>query len=131
MPRTKNQKKKLHVKKGDMVMLTKDITAARVDPDDNNDRKRGYVGKVLKVFPEKERVIVEGVNLRLRHTRPNQTDPQGGRILQEAPIHASNVQPVDSSGNATRIGRKRIEDPDTGRGRWIRYAKTTGEELDS
>ena len=126
MPRTKNTRKKLHVKKGDMVMLTKTITATVV----TNDRERGYVGRILKIYPDSERVIVEGVNLRVRHTRPTQLYPQGGRIEREVPIHASNVQPIDGRGDPTRIGRKRIEDPDTGRGRWIRYAKTTGEELD-
>ena len=123
MPRTKNKQKKLHVKKGDMVMLTKTITGIR-------DREKGYVGKVLRVFPEKERVIVEGVNIRIRHTKPNQLYPSGGRIEREMPIHVSNVMPVDSDGNPTRVGRKRIEDPETGRGRWMRYAVTTGEELD-
>lgn len=127
MPRTKNKQKKLHVKKGDMVMLTKAITATQSL---ESDRAKGYVGKVLRVFPEKERVIVEGVNLRIRHTKPNQTYPQGGRIPREMPIHISNVMPVDGSGNRTRVGRKRIEDPETGLGHWIRYAKTTGEELD-
>ena len=126
MPRKKNKQKKLHVKKGDSVMLTKTITATEV----TNDRERGYVGKVLKIYPESERVIVEGVNLRVRHTRPTQLYPQGGRIEREMPIHVSNVQPLDSNSEPTRIGRKWIEDPDTGRGRWIRYAKSTGEELD-
>ena len=126
MPRTKNKRKKLHVKKGDSVMLTKTITAA----EDRNDRDQGYVGKVLKIFPDKERIIVEGVNMRVRHTRPNQLYPQGGRVQREMPIHISNVQPIDSNGDPTRVGRKWIEDHDTGRGRWIRYAKTTGEELD-
>ncbi|MDX1546998.1 MAG: 50S ribosomal protein L24, partial [Rhodothermales bacterium] len=88
-------------------------------------------GRVLRVFPKTERVIVEGVNIRVRHTRPNQMYPNGGRIEREMPIHVSNVMPLDTDGNPTRVGRKRIEDPETGRGRWIRYAKTTGEELDS
>ena len=56
--------------------------------------------------------------------------PQGGRIEREMPIHASNVMPLDSKGTPTRIGRKRIADTETGRGRWVRFAKTTGEELD-
>jgi len=124
MPRAKRQSRKLHIKKGDMVMLNKTITGTR------EDRERGYVGKVLKVFPAKKRVIVEGVNLRIRHTRPNQLHPEGGRVERELPIHISNVQPVDGNGDATRIGRKRIDELDTGEGRWIRYAKTTGEELD-
>lgn len=124
MPRTKNKQKKLHVKKGDRVVLTKAITG--VYP-----REKGYQSRVLMVLPEKERVIVEGVNVRIRHTKPNQTYQNGGRIEREMSIHVSNVMPVDSDGNPTRIGRKRIEDPETGKGRWVRYAKTTGEELDS
>ncbi len=118
MPRTNNKQKKLHIRKGDMVRVLS-----------GNDR--GKEGKVLRVFPAKERVIIEGVNVRIRHTRPNQMYPQGGRIEKEMPIHASNCMPLDSSGDATRVGRKRIEDMETGRGRWIRYAKTTGQELDN
>lgn len=117
MPRTKNKKKKLHVKKGDMVRVLSGVD-------------RGKEGKVLKVYPETERLIIEGVNIRIKHTKPSQATPQGGRLEREMTIHASNVQPLDSNGDPTRIGRKRIEDPDSGRGRWIRYAKTTGEELD-
>ena len=108
-------------------MLTKAITATESL---NSDRLKGYVGKVLRVFPEKERVIVEGVNLRIRHTKPNQVYPNGGRIPREMPIHISNVMPVDSDGSRTRVGRKRIEDPETGQGRWVRYAKTNNDELD-
>ena len=118
--------KKRHVKVGDTVMLNKTITATNA----RNDRERGYTGRVLKIFPKRDRIIVEGVNLRLRHTKPNQTHPQGGRIEREMPIHISNVQPVDDSGDPTRVGRKWIKDMDSGRGRWIRYAKTTGDELD-
>lgn len=125
MPQTTTNKlQKLHVKKGDTVMLTKSITGLR-------DREKGYVGRVLRVLPKTARVIVEGVNVRMRHTKPNQLYPQGGRIEQERPIHVSNVMPVDSAGNPTRVGRKLIKDPETGKGHWIRYAKTTGEELDS
>ncbi len=118
--------KKVHVKKGDLVMLTKAITAT----DGRNDRSRGYVGKVLKVIPTKDRVIVEGVNLRVRHTRPNQMYPQGGRVEREQPIHVSNVQPLDNNSEPTRVGRKWIEDLDTGRGRWVRFAVTTKAEID-
>ncbi len=118
MPRTKNKQKKLHIKKGDRVRVIAG-------------NSKGSEGKVLRIFRERERVIVEGVNVRVRHTRPSQTNPQGGRIEREMPIHASNVMPLDSSGNPTRVGRKRIQNPDSGRGHWVRYAKTTGEELDS
>ncbi len=117
MPRTNNKQQKLHVRKGDMVRV--------IAGNDN-----GKEGKVLRVFSEQGRVIVEGVNMRIRHTRPNQTYPQGGRIQQEMAIHVSNVMPLDGNGDATRVGRKRIEDLDTGKGRWVRYAKTTGEEIE-
>ena len=123
MPRTSNQQNKLHVKKGDQVMLTKAITGA-------NPREKGYVARVLRVYPDKQRVLVEGVNIRIRHTKPSPANPQGGRIEQERPIHVSNVLPLDGNGDGTRVGRKRVEDPQTGKGRWVRYAKTTGEELD-
>ena len=51
----------------------------------------GKTGKVLKVFPKDSKIIIEGINLRKRHTKPNQKNPQGGIIEKEAPIHASNV----------------------------------------
>jgi len=104
-------------------MLTKAITGA-------NPREKGYVARVLRVYPDKQRVLVEGVNIRIRHTKPSPANPQGGRIEQERPIHVSNVLPLDGNGDGTRVGRKRVEDPQTGKGRWVRYAKTTGEELD-
>jgi len=121
------RQKKLHVKKGDMVMLNKTITSAKSA---GEDREKGYVGKVLKVFPEEERVIVEGVNMRIHHEQPSPQNREGGREKREAPIHVSNVNPVDSNGDRTRIGRKKVEDPETGQSQWVRYAKTTGEELD-
>ena len=119
----KSVKKKLHVKKGDTVALTKSITGMQP-------RDKGFAGRVLRVYPKTDRVVVEGVNVRIRHTKPNQANPQGGRIEREFPIHISNVLPVDGNGTPTRVGRKRIEDPETGKGRWVRVAKTTGEELD-
>ena len=128
MPRRKNKQRKLHVKKGDNVILTKTITSAK---ELNSDREKGYEGKVLFVFPDRDRVIVEGVNLRIKHTKPNQQYPNGGRIPREMPIHVSNVMPVDANGDGTRVGRKYIEDASTSKGRWVRYAKTTGDELDN
>ena len=127
MPRTTNKQKKLHVKKGDTVALTKAITSAK---DLNMDRPKGYTGRVLRVYPSREKVVVEGVNVRLRHTKPNKLYPQGGRIEREMPIHVSNVMPVDGNGAPTRVGRKYVEDPGTGKGRWVRVARTTGAEID-
>lgn len=85
------KKPKMHVKKGDTVMLLKTITSAQGL---GADREKGYQGKVLRVFPETNRVIVEGVNIRKKHTRPNKNQPQGAIIEREMPIHASNVKKV-------------------------------------
>jgi large subunit ribosomal protein L24 len=73
------KKVKLHVRKNDDVVVIS-----------GNDR--GKSGKVLKVLPQKGRVIVEGVNIRKRHMRPTQSNPQGAIIEREFPIHASNVK---------------------------------------
>lgn len=65
---------------------------------------RDMVGAVLEIYPDKDRVRVEGVNMRKRHTRPNQADPDGGIISFEAPIHISNVMLMDStSDQASRV----------------------------
>lgn len=71
----------MHVKKGDTVVV---LTGAT----------RGKTGRVLKVLPERNKVIVEGLNFVTRHTRPTQTNPQGGRLEKEAPMHASNVKVI-------------------------------------
>ena len=91
---------------------------------------KGSTGKVLKVFPKQNRVIVEGVNLRKRHTKPNQANPQGGIIEMEAPIEASNVMLIDPKTNEpTRIGSKIIIDDKTGKKKIVRVSKTSGEML--
>jgi len=91
---------------------------------------RGKTGKVLKVFPKKNRVIVEGVNLIKRHTKPNQQYPQGGIIEKEASINASNVMLLDPKTNEpTRVGFKLIIDEKTGKQKSVRIAKSSGEML--
>jgi large subunit ribosomal protein L24 len=91
---------------------------------------KGSTGKVLKVFPKQNRVIVEGVNIRKRHTKPNQANPQGGIIEMEAPIEASNVMLIDPKTNeSTRIGSKIIIDDKTGKKKIVRVSKKTGEML--
>lgn len=83
-----------HIKKGDLV---------EVIAGDN----KGVTGKVMRVLPDKDRVLVEGVNLVQKHVRPSQRNPQGGRIHVERPIHISNVLPVN---------------PKTSRGSRVRFA---------
>ena len=116
MPRKFNKKKKFHIKKGDTVQV--------IAGED-----KGNTGKVLDIMTKSDRVLVEGVNMRVKHHKPSQQYPQGGRLKQEMPIHISNVMPIDPvSGNPTRIGRKKIEE--TGKTRWVRYSKESGEVLD-
>lgn len=91
---------------------------------------KGKTGKVLKVFPKLERVIIEGVNLRKRHTKPNQKNPQGGILEKEAPINVSNVMVLDPKKNEpTRVGTQIIIDDKTGKKKRIRVSKTSGEML--
>lgn len=91
---------------------------------------KGKTGKVLKVFVDKNRVIVEGVNIRKRHTKPTQKNPQGGITEKEAPINVSNVMILDpKSGKGTRIGAKLIIDEKTGKKKSVRVSKSSGEML--
>lgn len=91
---------------------------------------KGKTGKVLKVFPSENRVIVEGINLRKRHTKANQKNPQGGITEKEAPINVSNVMILDPKTNTkTRIGAKLIIDEKTGKKRSARVSKVSGEML--
>ena len=86
--------KKLHIKKGDTVYV-------------NAGDDRGKTGKVLEVLTDKDRAIVEGINMVSKHTKPNAKSPQGGIIKQEAGVHISNLQVVDPvKGGPSRIGRR-------------------------
>ena len=103
---------KLHIKKNDTVMV--------IDGED-----KGKTGKVLKVLVDKNRAIVEGVNIMTKSAKPSAKNPQGGIIKVEAPIHISNLNLIDpKSGKATRIGMKFNED-----GKKVRIAKKSGEEI--
>jgi large subunit ribosomal protein L24 len=100
-----------HIKTGDTV-----IVVAGAD--------RGKTGRVLRVLTDKDRVVVEGVNRVWKHVRPSQRNPQGGRIQKDAPIHMSNVMPLDpTSGKGTRV---RFEDRG---GRKHRIAVGSGADL--
>jgi large subunit ribosomal protein L24 len=88
---------------------------------------KGKEGKILKIFRDKNRVIVEGVNIIKRHTRPTQKNPQGGISQREAPIHISNVMLIDPKSNeVSRIGMQVITD-DQGHKKRMRYGKKSGE----
>jgi large subunit ribosomal protein L24 len=98
------------IKKGDQVVV---LTG----------KDKGRKGAVLKVLPSEGRVVVQGVNVVQRHTRPSQANPQGGIITKEATIHVSNVAHVDSNGKPTRVGFKIEGD------KKVRVAKTTGDVI--
>ena len=103
---------KLHIKKDDTV-----IVLAGED--------KGKTGKVIKVFVDKQRALVEGINIVKKSAKPSAKHPQGGIIEQEAPIHISNLSLIDpKSGKATRIAIKINED-----GKKVRVAKKSGEEI--
>jgi large subunit ribosomal protein L24 len=88
---------------------------------------RNKTGKVLKVFPKSNRVIVEGVNIIKKHTKPSQKNQQGGIVEKEAPIHVSNVMVIDpKTSEPTRVGYKYIED-----GSKVRISNKSGEILGS
>jgi len=89
---------------------------------------RGKRGKVLKVFPDKQRVVVEGVNFILRHTKPNQRNQQGGIVKREGTIHVSNVMLIDpKSGKPTRVGHMVLNTAD-GKKR-VRVARISNEMI--
>jgi large subunit ribosomal protein L24 len=88
-------------------------------------KDKGRQGQVTRVFPSEGRLVVSGVNMIKRHTRPSQADPQGGIKHREASLHISNVALVDpKTGEPTRVGF-RIEG-----GKKVRYAKKSGEVID-
>ncbi|EXX88966.1 50S ribosomal protein L24 [Paenibacillus darwinianus] len=102
----------MHVKKDDNVIV---ITG----------KDKGKKGRVIAAYPRQNRVLIEGVNMVKKHTRPSQQNPQGGIVEQEAAIHVSNVMHVDpKSGKPTRVGYKVLEN-----GNKVRIAKKSGEVI--
>jgi len=100
-----------HIKSGDTVII---IAGA----------DKGKTGRVLRVLTGKDRVVVEGINRVWKHVRPNQRNPQGGRIQKDAPVHLSNVMPLDpTSGKGSRV---KFEERD---GRKHRIAVASGTDL--
>jgi len=104
---------KLHIKKGDIVYV-------------NTGEDKGKTGRILKVYVEQQRAIVEGINMVTKHKKPSAKSPQGGRETLESSIHISNLNPLDpKSGKPTRIGHRRNEKTQ----KIVRYAKRSGEEV--
>lgn len=101
--------------------------AAKIKKGDNvivlTGKDKGRTGQVVKVLPSENRVVVQGVNMVQRHTRPTQADPNGGIKHKEASLHLSNVAIADANGKATRVGFK-VED-----GKKVRFAKSTGDVI--
>lgn len=105
---------KLHVRRGDTV-----IVVAGKD--------KGREGEVIKVFPEEHRVLVRGINVVKKHTKPSAQNPQGGVVAKESSIHVSNVMHRDpESGKPTRMGHKMLED-----GSKVRFAKLSGSTIEN
>ncbi|HDP97757.1 MAG TPA: 50S ribosomal protein L24 [bacterium] len=107
----------MHIKKDDIVQI--------IAGDD-----RGKQGRVLKVYPEKSRIVVEGINFIRRHTRPSQKLPQGGIIEREGSINASNAMVICPKCNQlTKSGMKEAVDQTTNKVSRIRYCKKCGEMI--
>ena len=104
----------LKVRKGDTVLVIAG-------------KDKGARGKVIKAYPETDRVLVEGVNRIKKHTKVSTTQrgaKTGGIVTQEAPIHVSNVQVVDADNKPTRVGKRQDEN-----GRRVRFSRRTGKDL--
>lgn len=105
---------KMKIKKEDTVMVI-------------SGNYRGETGRVLEVYPKIQKVLVEGINLRKKHTKPNQQNQKGGILSKELPIHASNVMLLDSDKNTTRIGFRKEEID--GKTTLVRYAKSNDKKI--
>ncbi len=102
------------IKKGDNVVITAG-------------KDKGTKGEVLAVFPKADKVLVQGVNVITKHIKPSQTNPQGGRVRKEAPIHLSNVMIADpQTGGPTRVRINTLAD-----GKRVRVAVKSGEQIDT
>lgn len=100
---------KLHIKKGDTVKVLAG-------------ENKGETGKVIRILTEKNKALVEGINVVKKHNKPTAEKPQGGITEMEAPVHLSNLMYVDANGEASRIGRKQDD-----KGKMVRYSKKTQE----
>ncbi len=105
--------KKFHIRKDDTVRVIAG-------------KDKGREGRVLSVDRDKDRALVEGINMVSKHTKPTAQYPEGGIIKKEATIHVSNLMVVDGDGNATRVGRKLNDD-----GNLVSYSKKSEKEIKS
>ncbi|MDR1761249.1 MAG: 50S ribosomal protein L24 [Bacteroidales bacterium] len=103
--------KKLHIKKGDTVIV--------LSGDD-----KGHKGRVLEIIRKTDRAIVEGVNIMKKHTKPNVANPQGGIVERESSVHISNLMLIDPKTGPTRVGRRLNE-----KGKLVRFSKKSGEDI--
>src|SRR5438552_9982415 len=110
MERSKNKQPKLKIRKGDMVQVIAGDS-------------KGQQGRVLEVNLEKRKILVEGVNVVSKHSKPTAKHTQGGIVKKELPVHISNVMLIDGKGNITRVGRRDEE------GKLIRYSKKSEEVI--
>jgi large subunit ribosomal protein L24 len=112
----------MYIKAGDTVAIIAGRDQFVTDKKGNKTRK---TGRVIKVYPRTDRVLVEGVNIVKKHQRPTQQNEKGGILEKEAPIHVSNVALLDPKTNKpTRVGFRFVD------GKKVRYAKKSGESLD-
>ncbi|WP_370521060.1 50S ribosomal protein L24 [Cetobacterium sp. 2A] len=110
-PKIKFVPETIHVKTGDTVFVI-------------SGKDKGNTGKVLKVFPKKGKVVVEGINMVTKHMKPSQINPQGGVVTKPAPMFSSKVMLFDEkAGKPTRVGYKFVD------GKKVRYSKVSGETL--
>ncbi len=110
-PKIKFVPDKIHVKSGDTVYVI-------------SGKDKGKTGKIVKVFPKKGKIVVEGINVVTKHLKPTQMNPQGGVVTKPAPIFSSKVMVYDEkAGKPTRIGYKVVD------GKKVRYSKVSGEVL--
>ena len=101
----------MKIRKGDMVKIIS-----------GNDK--GKTGQIIKVFPNKDRILVEGVNIVKKHSRPSQENPQGAILEKELSIHVSNAMYLNGN-NPTKIGIKRVKG-----GNKTRFSKLTNKDID-
>jgi large subunit ribosomal protein L24 len=110
-PKIKFIPKSLHVKTGDMVYVI-------------SGKDKGKTGKVVKVFPNKGKVVVEGINVVTKHIKPTPMNPQGGVVTKPAPIFSSKVMLFDEeAGKPTKVGYRMVD------GKKERYSKVSGKVL--